>query len=296
MLCKTSSPAKRPRNKFIVYARNFRLIFGAKTKIMGIVNLTPDSFSNDGLLNKENNKNSNHVTYALKLIKQGADIIDIGGESTRPGSNRISAQEEIKRVIPVIKLLSKKTKIPISIDTYKPLVAEYALKAGASIVNNIKGATVTTSMLKVIKKHNAAIILMHMRATPKTMQKKIRYKNLIPEIISELKKSVEKCLEIGIKSDRIIIDPGIGFSKTVEDNLEIIQRLAEFKTLKKPVLIGTSRKAFIGKTLKKDVSKRSIGTIASVCAAVLNGAHIVRVHDIRETRDAVSLIDAIVNV
>ncbi|MDD3374937.1 MAG: dihydropteroate synthase [Candidatus Omnitrophica bacterium] len=293
MTPKTKNPSRRTRNKFVVRAKNLHLVLGQETKIMGIVNATPDSFSADGLLNKKPNR---AVSYALKLIKDGADIIDIGGESTRPGAKKISIKEELLRVIPIIETLSKKTNIPISIDTYKPEIAQAALEAGASIVNNVMGSKLTKSMLKVIKENDAAIILMHIRGTPRTMQKRISYKNLVQEIVLDLKKSIEKCLEIGIKSDRIIVDPGIGFGKTVEDNLEIIQRLSEFKALKKTILIGTSRKSFIGKTLKKDVSDRLMGSAASVSASILNGAHIVRVHDVKQMREVADLTDAIINV
>ncbi len=281
------------RKKFIVKAKNLHLELGATTKIMGILNMTPDSFSSDGLLKKQ----LNHcVSHALKLIKNGADIIDVGGESTQPGAKKITVDQEISRVIPIIEKLSKETKIPISIDTYKPEVAKKALEAGACIVNTVMGTKITKAMLRVIQEKQAAIILMHIQGTPKTMQKNIRYHNLITEISLGLKKSIEKCLENGIKSDRMIIDPGIGFGKTVEDNLEIIQRLAEFKTLNKPILIGTSRKSFIGKTLQKSVSNRLMGTAASVSASILNGAHIIRVHDISEMRDVADLTDAIINV
>ena len=293
MALKNKTPSKRTRRKLVVRAKNLHLILGQRTKIMGVVNMTPDSFSVDGLLKKKSNR---AVSHALKLIKDGADIIDIGGESTRPGAKAISVKEESSRVIPIIKTLSKKTNIPISIDTYKPEVAQSALKAGASIVNNVMGSKITKSMLKVIKENDAAIVLMHIQGTPKTMQERISYRNLVQEITSDLRKSIEKCLEIGIKSDRIIIDPGIGFGKTVEDNLEIIQRLAEFKSLKKPILIGTSRKSFIGKTLKKDVSNRLMGTAASVSASILNGAHIVRLHDVKKMREVVDLTDAIINI
>ena len=283
----------RARKEFIVRAKNFHLTLGKTTKIMGIINMTPDSFSADGLLKKNPNR---AITYALKLIRDGADIIDVGGESTRPGAKTVSAKKELSRVIPIIKTLSKKAGIPISIDTYKHEVAQAALQAGASIVNNVMGSKITKSMLKVVKENDAVIILMHIKGTPRIMQKRISYKNLVQEITLDLKKSIEKCLEIGIKSDRIIVDPGIGFGKTVEDNLEIIQRLAEFKSLKKPILIGTSRKSFIGKTLKKDVSNRLMGTAASVSASILNGAHIVRLHDVKKMREVVDLTDAIINI
>lgn len=280
---------------FILHARNFSIPLGPQTKIMGILNITPDSFSADGLLTKSEYDPKRYFRYALKLIKEGADILDIGGESTRPGSKPISINEEIKRVVPVIRLLAKKTTIPISVDTCKPQVAKLALEAGACIVNIIKGTNLTKSMLTVIKNYDAAIILMHIRGTPRTMQKRIHYNDLIKEIIQELRKSVEKCLESGIKSDRIIIDPGICFCKTAEHNFKIIQRLKKFSVLKKPILVGPSRKSFIGKIVNKQPQKRQWGTAAVVSASILNGAHIVRVHDVAMMRDVADVTDAITN-
>jgi len=266
-------------------------MLGQQTQIMGIVNVTPDSFSQDGCLGKTNRV----LLLARKHIREGAGIIDVGGESTRPGSRRISAKEEINRVIPTVTALAKKIKVPISIDTYKPLVAKAALDAGASIINNIMGTKPEAGLLKMVKNYDAAIVLMHIRGTPQTMQKAVHYHNLTAEIIHSLRKSIEKCLEIGIKSDRIILDPGIGFGKTVEHNLEILNRLDDFKILKRPLLIGTSRKSFIGKVLDRDVSHRLLGTAATVCASILKGAHIVRVHDVKAMKETVGMTDAIMN-
>lgn len=283
------------RKPFKITAGKYYLDLGIKTKIMGIVNITPDSFSNDGCLKSFKNYTDIAVKKSKAMIRNGADLIDIGGESTRPGAKRISQKEEIKRVVPTIDRLVKITKTPISIDSYKSDVVKAALDSGASIVNNIMGVKNNKILLKLIKNYNAAVILMHIKGTPRVMQKNISYKNLIIDIIKSLRKSIENCLEIGIKSDKIIIDPGIGFGKTVKDNFEIINRLDEFNILKKPILIGTSRKSFIGRTLQKDVSNRLYGTIASVCASILNGAHIVRIHDVAEVKDAVDIIDNIVN-
>lgn len=279
------------RKKYIVSCKEQKIILGTKTILMGIVNITPDSFSQDGLLKRNNASTHNVVSYALKLIKEGANIIDIGGESSRPGSTRISTKEEINRIIPAIRQLKLKTKIPISVDTYKPAVAEKALDAGACIVNNIRGAQLTKSMLKVIKKYRAATILMHMRGTPKTMQKNIFYKDVLDDIIKKLKISIEKCFENGIESDKIIIDPGIGFGKTTEHNIEIIRRLKELQCLNKPILIGASRKSFIGEITQKDVGGRIMGTAASVCAAIAFGAHILRIHDIASMKDVALVAD-----
>jgi dihydropteroate synthase len=262
---------------------------------MGIVNTTPDSFSRDGCLSERRKGTEAAVQLARKHIREGADLIDIGGESTRPGAARVSIKEEMARVLPAITLLAKKTKVPISIDTYKPAIAKAALDAGACMVNNIMGINPDVRLLKMVKNYDAAIVLMHIRGTPETMQKNIRYKHLIPEIITSLRKSIEKCLEIGIKSDKIIIDPGIGFGKTVEHNLEILNRLGDFRTLKRPLLVGTSRKSFIGKVLKNQVHQRLMGTAATVCASIVKGAHIVRVHDVKAIKETVLMTDAIIN-
>lgn len=283
------------RKHFKVTAASHHLVLGRRTQIMGIVNVTPDSFSQDGCLGKSRAAHITALSLARKHIREGADILDIGGESTRPGAQRISVKEEIGRVIPTIAALSKKFKIPISIDTYKPMVAKAALDAGASIVNNIMGTKPELSLLKMVRDYNAAIVLMHIKGTPKTMQKAIHYSNLTGEIIGSLRKSIEKCLEIGIKSDRIIVDPGIGFGKTVGNNLEILNRLGDFKVLKCPLLIGTSRKSFIGNILDKDVHHRLMGTAATVCAGIIRGAHIVRVHDCKAIKDVVTMTDAIIN-
>jgi len=283
-----------PRKRYTVIARSYNLSLGEITRIMGIVNVTPDSFSQDGCSSKIEGPET-ALRLAQKHIRDGADIIDIGGESTRPGALRITAKEEINRVIPTIQVLTKKTAIPISIDTYKPMVAKAALDAGASIVNNIMGTSPDDSLLKMIGKYDAAVVLMHIRKTPRTMQRNIHYHDLIGEIIGSLQKSIEKCLEIGIKSDKIILDPGIGFGKTVEHNLEILNRLGDFETLKCPLLIGTSRKSFIGKVLNREVKNRLMGTAATVTTSIVHGAHIVRVHDVKAMKETVSMTDAIIN-
>ena len=272
---------------------------------MGIVNVTPDSFSHDGCLastatqkqSRISTKNftAKAISQALKMVAAGADILDIGGESTRPGARAVSAKEETTRVIPIMRALVKKIKIPISVDTYKASVAQAALDTGASIVNNIKGVPAEKRLLKIVKNYDAAIVLMHMRGNPRTMQKNIHYHNLISEIITSLRNSIEICLEIGIKSDKIIIDPGIGFGKTAQQNLEILNRLNEFAVLKCPILVGTSRKSFIGKVLDNEVHERLLGTIASVCSSIHTGAHIVRVHDVKEIKEAARITDAILN-
>ncbi len=262
---------------------------------MGILNLTPDSFSGDGRIAASKNDVGLTVATALRKINEGADMLDIGGESTRPGSRPISASEEIRRILPTLKKLKIKTRIPLSVDTYKPLVAKAALDAGASIINYIRGTQPDRQLIKMVQRYRAAIVLMHMRGTPKSMQHKIHYANLMDEIISELGKSAEFCLESGIESDRIILDPGIGFGKTVAHNLEILNRLPEIGRLNYPILVGTSRKSFIGKILDADVQQRLIGSVGTETAAILRGAHIVRVHDCVESSQAAKIADAILN-
>lgn len=261
---------------------------------MGIINVTPDSFSQDGCLTEKDFVDK-AVRRARGMLREGADILDIGGESSRPGAKRVPAKEEAARVVPVISRITRTFPVPISVDTYKPAVARRALDAGASIVNNIRGVQAEKRLLQMVRDYDAAVVLMHMRGTPRTMQRNTRYMDLMDEITGSLQKSIEICLEIGIKSDKIIIDPGIGFGKSADQNLEILNRLTEFKRLGCPILVGTSRKSFIGKILEKDVRHRLMGTAATVSAAILNGANIVRVHDVKAIADTVKVTDAIVN-
>ncbi|MEW5757874.1 MAG: dihydropteroate synthase [Candidatus Omnitrophota bacterium] len=260
--------------------------------IMGILNITPDSFSHDGLYGS---RMSAIIKKAMKMEEDGADIIDIGGESSRPFSKPILIKEEILRIIPVIKKIIKKIHIPISVDTYKPQVAKEALDNGAAIINDITALSYDVNMAKIIKEFNATVILMHMQGNPKTMQNKPKYKSVINDIYLYLQKSINMANSFGIKSKKIIIDPGIGFGKTVVDNLRIIKKLGTFKKLNQPILIGISRKSFIGKILNIDVKKRLVGTIASECIAIINGANILRVHDVKETKQMIDICQAISN-
>lgn len=257
---------------------------------MGIVNVTPDSFSDGGLyLNKKD-----AVRQALKLVSDGADIIDIGGESTRPGSAPVSLQEELDRTIPVIDELSKLTDTPISIDTYKSEVAEEAIKSGASIINDISGLGYDDKMASVASYYKVPIIIMHIKGTPNDMQKDPSYTALIPEIMDYFRERLKKALRFGISEEQIVIDPGIGFGKTFNHNLEILNRLSEFLVFQKPIAIGVSRKAFIGAiTGNSPASERLEGTISASAIAVYNGANIVRVHDVKETLKAMKVVDAI---
>ncbi|MBF0503498.1 MAG: dihydropteroate synthase [Candidatus Omnitrophica bacterium] len=273
------------------------MTLGHETRIMGIINLTPDSFSCDGQLTQSKGKINVAACLGLarRLIREGADILDIGGESTRPGAVVVSEQEEIRRVIPVLRALIPQIKVPVSVDTSKIEVARRALDLGVSIVNNIMTVKASRSFLKMVRDYEAAIVIMHIRKTPATMHAPTKYKDLISDVIKELKISIEKCLEIGIKKDRIIIDPGIGFSKTAEHNFALINRLDELSCLNCPILLGTSRKSFIGQILKKDVNHRLMGTAASVTAGVVRGAHIVRVHDVKAIKETLRVTDAILN-
>jgi dihydropteroate synthase len=264
--------------------------FSKRTYIMGILNVTPDSFSDGGRYFTVDSA----VEHAMKMIEDGADIIDVGGESTRPGSEPVPLEEELRRVIPVIKEIVKRTDVPISIDTYKSEVARQALDNGAVIVNDISGLRFDEKMVEVIAQYNASVIIMHIKGTPKTMQQNPYYDDVISEIYGYLSESIERAQSYGIK--QIIVDPGIGFGKRLVDNLEIIRRLREFKSLGYPILIGVSRKSFIGNILNLPVEERLEGTAGAVAISVWNGANIVRVHDVKEMTRVVRIVDAIKQV
>ncbi len=266
-----------------------------KTKIMGILNVTPDSFYDGGRYADVRKA----VERAIEMSRY-ADIIDVGGESSRPGSEQISAEDELERVIPVIREISKKidTNITkISVDTTKAIVAEEAINAGATIVNDISALRFDEKMADIVRKYNVNVVLMHMKGMPKTMQLNPHYDNVIDEILSFLKERLNFAVACGIKKKKIIIDPGIGFGKRVEDNLNIIKNLDKFKILNCPILTGTSRKSFIG-VLSDNIppEERLEGTIASVVICLMNGADIVRVHDVKEIWKAIKITDALKNL
>ena len=269
---------------------NYCLDFSRKTYIMGILNVTPDSFSDNGLYFDK----TKAVKRALQMAEEGADIIDIGGESTRPGSEPLAIEEELRRTIPVIEALSKEIDVPLSIDTYKSGVAKKALDAGAAMVNDISGLRFDPSMPKVVAEYKVPVVVMHIKGAPKDMQKNPVYEALMPEIMDSLRESIRFAMESGVPEDKIIIDPGIGFGKTPENNLEIIHNLQGLTLLEKPVLIGPSRKAFIGKVLG-DVppTARLEGTAAAVAVSIMNGANIIRVHDVKEMARVAKVADAI---
>ena len=264
--------------------------FARRTFIMGILNVTPDSFSDGGL----HMDPGRAVEHALEMVSLGADIIDIGGESTRPGSFPVSEETEISRTVPVIRALRKISSVPVSIDTYRSAVARAALDAGADIINDISGLRFDGSMPGLAARYKAPVVLMHIKGTPKDMQKNPVYEALIPEILDYLRGSIRIATEAGVERDKIIIDPGIGFGKTTSHNLEILKNLRIFTGLGLPVLVGPSRKAFIGNVnggLPPD--ERLEGTLAALSASILNGADIVRVHDVKEAVRAARVADAI---
>lgn len=259
---------------------------------MGILNRTPDSFSDGGKFMSENDA----VSHGLNMAKDGADIIDIGGESTRPGSTPVSADEELKRVIPIIKKLKILIDIPISIDTSKSYVAEMALKNGASMINDITGLKGDSRMAKVVARYDVPVVVMHMKGTPQTMQINPQYEDLIEEIITSLRESIDIAKEAGVDERKIIIDPGIGFGKNLEHNLQIISELYRFKILKRPIMIGVSRKSFIGQILNKDSNERLMGTASSAALSISNGANIIRVHDVKEMAEVARVADSICRI
>jgi len=281
------------RSDFSLNLGRFKLSLGRRALIMGIMNITPDSFSGDGLIDKWDK--GFLIDCAQRLIDDGADILDLGGESTRPQANPVSLKEELNRTIPLIKALAKKIKVPISIDTYKPQVAMQALDNGAVMVNDISGLR-DDRMARIISRYKAGVVIMHMKGRPATMQKNPRYASLIDEIIEYLDSAIRKAREYAVDEEKIIIDPGIGFGKTLKHNLEILKRLSEFRVLGRPILVGTSRKSFIGRLLDAPPQERINGTVASCVLAVKNGAKIVRVHDVKEVKEALKIARGIENI
>ncbi len=270
--------------------REYTYDLSEKTLIMGILNVTPDSFSDGGLYLDIQKA----VDRALRMEEEGADILDIGGESTRPGSEPVPLDEELRRVIPVIEALSGRLSIPISIDTYKAEVAKRAIEAGASVVNDISGLRFDPKMAEVVAEYDVGVVIMHIKGTPKDMQKDPHYDDLFGEITGYLKESIKLAKEQGVQEERIVVDPGIGFGKRPEHNLQIIKHLDRFTALGRPVLVGPSRKSFIGLILGGvPPSERLEGTASAVAISVLNGASIVRVHDVKEMVPVVRVAEAI---
>lgn len=256
---------------------------------MGILNVTPDSFYDGGKHNKEEQA----IEHAMTMIEEGADIIDVGGESTRPNADPVSTDEELERIVPVIEKIRERSDVFISIDTYKAKVAQEACSAGANIINDISGLTFDKDMAPLAGRLGAYVVIMHIKGTPKDMQKDPYYEDVISEICAFFRAQMEVASRAGIEEDRIILDPGIGFGKRVEDNLKILKLLGEFKKLGRPLLIGTSMKSFIGYVTDSPVEERSEGSLASTVVSLMNGADILRVHDVKKTRKVVKLVRAI---
>lgn len=273
--------------------------WGERTYVMGVVNVTPDSFSGDGT----GDDIEGALDQAWRMIEEGADIIDVGGESTRPGSEPVSSEDELRRVIPVIERLAQSTDVPISIDTYKAKVAEEALAAGAHLVNDVWGLRMDPPLGGLVARHQVPVVLMHNRSRPKDAVQTerlggrylgVEYEDLMADIIRELRESMALAIEAGIEREKIIVDPGIGFGKTVEQNLQVMAELAELKVLGRPILLGPSRKSFIGYTLDLSAGERIEGTAAAVAIGIANGADIVRVHDVKEMVRVARMTDAMI--
>lgn len=283
------------RDEFIIDSATCKIILGGPTAIMGVLNCTPDSFFDGGkFFDKEK-----AIAHGLRLAEEGANFIDVGGESTRPkgvygeGAQEVSEQEELDRVIPVIEELSRTLDLPISIDTYKANVAEAAIRAGAAMVNDISGLQFDARMTEVLARYQVPLVLMHIKGTPQDMQQNPTYENLLDEIYLHLEKQVQVALQAGIPRRHIFIDPGLGFGKSYQDNYALLRRLPELRGLGCPILVGPSRKAFVGKPLDLPPEERLEGTAAAVTSAVLNGAQVVRVHDVEKMRRVVQIADLI---
>ena len=267
------------------------LVFGRRTYVMGVVNVTPDSFSDGGAFLDPDRA----IEQGMRLVESGADLLDVGGESTRPGAPAVDSAEEIRRVLPVIAGLSSKTEVPISVDTRKAAVAQQALGAGARMVNDTSGFQFDPLMPEMVSRFKAACCLMHIQGTPQTMQMRPCYRDLLAEIIEFLSGAVDRAIEAEVEPARIVIDPGIGFGKTVGQNLTILRRLSDLRQLGRPILVGTSRKSFLGAlTGKADPAQRTASTLASIAAiGGARGVDIVRVHDVAEAREALLVANAI---
>ena len=280
------------RKKFKLRLPSRTLVLGERTLVMGILNVTPDSFSDGGLFIDPNAA----IARALAMEKDGADLIDLGGESTRPGSEGVPAEEELRRVLPVLDGLRGKLKIPISIDTAKSQVAEAAAIAGAEILNDVTGLRGDPRIADVARRRKLPLILMHMRGEPRTMQKRPFARDVVRDVVAGLRRAVAVARRAGVPKSQIVLDPGIGFGKSWPQNFELLERLPELARLGFPLLLGTSRKSFIGKILGRAAKdERAWGTAATVAASILGGAHIVRVHDVAEMVQVARVADALIN-
>jgi dihydropteroate synthase len=277
--------------QYTIQVKGKDFVLGPRTWIMGVLNVTPDSFSDGGHYLERDEA----VERGVELVAEGADIIDIGGESTKPGSEPVPTKEEFRRAIPVVTELRKKTGALLSIDTTKADIARAALDAGADLVNDISSFRFDARMISLVAQKDVPVILMHMKGTPKTMQAEARYDDLLGEIKSFLKERIEVARAYGIKKEKIIVDPGIGFGKRFQDNLALINRLPFLEELDCPLLVGLSRKSFIGKILNSPPLERLEGTIAASVLSIIRGAHILRVHDVKAVKRAVLVAETILN-
>jgi dihydropteroate synthase len=284
------------RKKFRLKLPSRTLVLGERTLVMGVLNVTPDSFSDGGKYAQPELA----IEQALAMEQAGADILDVGGESTRPGSEEISASQELDRILPVLEALRGRLKIPISVDTRRATVADLALRAGAEIINDVSGLKNEASMAGIAAKFGVPLILMHMRGEPATMQRGPFARNVMKDVTRGLRESVAKARKAGVAKSQIILDPGIGFGKSHSQNYELLQKLPQLAVLGYPLLVGTSRKGFLGTTLARDgkpvpPEERIWGTAATVTASILGGAHIVRVHDVAEMAQVARVADCVVN-
>ncbi|MBN1397701.1 MAG: dihydropteroate synthase [Bacteroidetes bacterium] len=280
---------KKNNSGYIFQFNDTKYGLASRTHIMGILNVTPDSFSDGGKYYDTDEA----VERGIKLAEEGADFIDVGGESTRPGSESVSVEEEIRRVIPVIEKLARQVCVPISIDTYKADTAEAALEAGAIIINDVSAMTYDAKMISTAVKHNASVILMHMKGAPRTMQENPVYDNVTEEVKKYLGERMTAVKDAGIK--QVIVDPGIGFGKKFEHNIQLMQELRSFLSLGCPLLLGPSRKSFIGAILNLPADERIEGTAAAVTSCIMNGANIIRVHDVKEMKRVAMVADALIS-
>src|SRR5271163_3946913 len=283
-----------PRKKFRLKLPSRTLVLGERALVMGVLNITPDSFSDGGKYTQPEIA----IEHALAMEQAGADILDIGGESTRPGSEETSASLELDRILPVLEGLRGQLKIPVSVDTWRCTVAELALRAGAEIINDVSGLRNDARMAGVAAKYGVPLILMHMRGEPRTMQRGPFARNVMKDVTRRLRGSAAKALKAGVAKSQIILDPGIGFGKSYSQNYELLQKLPQLAALGYPLLVGTSRKGFLGATLARDgkpapPEERLWGTAATVTASILNGAHIVRVHDVAEMVQVARVADCL---
>jgi dihydropteroate synthase len=272
-------------------ARQFEIRFPRPALVMGIVNVTPDSFSDGGKFLDADAA----VTHALKLVDEGAEILDVGGESTRPGAKPVSEKEELRRVLPAIEKLAAKITIPISIDTMKPAVARAALAAGASIVNDVAANRRDDAMWQIVAEFRAGYICMHAQGSPQTMQKNPAYKNVVREVGEFFRERLKKLNAAGVAADQVVFDPGIGFGKTPEHNLQLLAGLRRFKKLSRPLLLGVSRKSFLGKISGATLNERLPASLACATLAIESGVQIIRTHDVRATLQAVRMAEAILS-